>query len=105
MILQPHTKAEAERVLRLYSGRNHTVLTGIAKKHKNGISFRKTTTRIKVKHITDLEISNFLTTNQWKNVGGYDPNGIFMRFCHKIIGSHSGMLGFPCLEAGNLLKI
>lgn len=92
-------------VLKLYSGRNHIIHTSVVLKREDGtISSRRSSTRIKVKHFSDCEINTYIASKQWEEkIGGYDFTGLFQRFIVQITGSHSGAMGMPCYEIGNLL--
>lgn len=105
LVTQPQTQDEAIKLLKLYSGRNHTVVCGICTKKPDGkLIIKRTVTRIKVKALSTQDINNFIETNEWQTIGGYRLDGHFLKFIHKIIGSHTGNLGFPCYEAYNLYK-
>ena len=97
---------EIHSILKLYSGSNHIIHTSVVLKRLDGtVSSRRTSTRVKVKHLSNVEAEAYISSKQWEgNNGGYDFTGLFQRFVMQITGSHSGAIGMPCYEIANLLQ-
>ncbi len=99
------TPDEAERCLRLMSGRSHRVFTGISLIGPDGKqSSRVVETRVKMKRLTDLEIAAYIASDEWRGkAGGYAIQGYAEVFIISIIGSFSSVVGLPLYETKNLL--
>ncbi len=105
ILAKPDDAADAERMIRLLSGRNHRVFTAITVRAPNGrTASRINGTRVKVKHLSDADITMLLNDGSWEGrAGAYHFHGPFARFVHHIVGSASGILGLPAYETANLL--
>jgi len=80
------TRDEAESCLRLLSGR------------------RISETRLKMKSLSEAEISAYLDSGEWDGkAGGYGIQGLAGAFIHHISGSYTGVVGLPVYETRNLL--
>lgn len=99
------TADEAEHCLRLMSGRGHRVYTGISLIAPDGRQSTKVVeTRLKMKRLSDAEISAYLAGGEWEGkAGGYAIQGHAESFIISIIGSFSGVVGLPLYETRNLL--
>lgn len=95
---------EQTKVMELLSGKTHKVLTGICVVDKYGkIVVRLSTTKIKMKKLTEKEIKDYVNSKEWVGCAGYKIEGILAGFVKQIIGSYSGVVGLPLFEARNLL--
>lgn len=96
--------AEAERFLRLLSGRNHRVHTGVAVIRDGRLSVRVNETRVAFKPLSDAEIAAYVAGGDWRGkAGGYGIQGPAAAFVRRINGSHSSVMGLPIHEAVQLL--
>ncbi|MBX9576695.1 MAG: Maf family protein [Caulobacteraceae bacterium] len=104
LLEKPADATEAERFLRLLSGRNHRVFTGVAVARGERLSTRVVETRVSFKPLSDAEIMVYLATEDWRGkAGGYaiqGPAGVFVR---RIVGSHPAVMGLPLYETMQLL--
>ena len=101
---KPADAAEAEKFLRLLSGRNHRVFTGVAVAVGEKATHRVVDTRVAVKRLSDVEIADYVAGGDWKGkAGGYGIQGPAAAFVLKIIGSHPAVMGLPLPETVNLL--
>ena len=96
---------EAEYCLRLLSGRAHRVFTGVCVIDAHGqMRSRLSETRIKMKRLSESEISAYLESGEWQGkAGGYGIQGRAGAFIHHLSGSYSGVVGLPVYETRNLL--
>lgn len=95
---------EAERFLRLLSGRGHRVYTGVAVARGERIATRVNETRVTFKVLSDAEIAAYVASGDWKGkAGGYGIQGPAGAFITRIVGSHPSVMGLPLFEAVNLL--
>ena len=104
LLEKPADAAEAEKFLRLLSGRNHRVFTGVAVATGETVRHRVVDTRVAIKRLSDLEIADYVAGGDWKGkAGGYGIQGPAAAFVLKIIGSHPAVMGLPLPETVNLL--
>ncbi|HEY1095877.1 MAG TPA: nucleoside triphosphate pyrophosphatase [Alphaproteobacteria bacterium] len=105
ILMKADDRAHAERMIRLLSGRNHRIITAVCVRAPDGrLSTRVNETRLKIKHLSDAEITHFLDSKEWEGrAGAYHFTGIFARYIQKIIGSSSAILGLPAYETANML--
>ena len=97
-------EAEAARFLKLLSGRNHRVHTGVAVIRDGRLSVRVNETRVSFKPLSDHEIAAYVATGDWRGkAGGYGIQGPAGAFVQRIVGSHSSVMGLPVHEAVQLL--
>lgn len=97
-------EAEAARFLKLLSGRNHRVHTGVAVIRDLRLSVRVNETRVSFKPLSDHEIAAYVATGDWRGkAGGYGIQGPAGAFVQRIVGSHSSVMGLPVHEAVQLL--
>ena len=104
LLEKPADAAEAEKFLRLLSGRNHRVFTGVAVSVGERVTHRVVDTRVAIKRLSDAEIADYVAGGDWKGkAGGYGIQGPAAAFVLKIIGSHPAVMGLPLPETVNLL--
>lgn len=97
-------EAEATRFLKLLSGRNHRVFTGVAVAHAGRTSHRVVETRVTFKPLSDAEIATYVAGGDWRGkAGGYGIQGPAGAFVIRIVGSHPAVMGLPLHETANLL--
>ena len=97
-------EAEATRFLKLLSGRNHRVFTGVAVARADRVSHRVVETRVTFKPLSDHEIATYVATGDWRGkAGGYGIQGPAGVFIIRIVGSHPAVMGLPLHETMNLL--
>lgn len=103
----PKTEAreEAERCLKLLSGRSHRVFTGVALKAPDGqLTSRLVESRVKFKLLSDAERAAYLASGEWQGkAGGYAIQGRAGAYIVNLIGSFTGVVGLPLYETFNLL--
>lgn len=97
-------EAEATRFLKLLSGRNHRVFTGVAVARNGKLTHRVNETRVTFKILSDAEIAAYVASGDWRGkAGAYGIQGAASAFVRKIVGSHHGVMGLPLYETVNLL--
>jgi len=97
---------EAAQCLRLLSGRNHRVHTGICLvTPKEAFRQRLIETRVRFKRLTDDDIDAYLASGEWRGkAGGYAAQGLAGSFIVKMVGSYSNVVGLPLYETVGLLS-
>jgi septum formation protein len=100
------TAEEAERCLRLLSGRAHRVYTAVclvtpAGKRRE----RLVETRVRFKRLSPAEVAAYLESGEWRGkAGAYAIQGLAGAFALGIIGSYTGVVGLPLYETVCLLE-
>lgn len=99
------TPEQAAYCLKLLSGRNHKVLTGIAAIAPDGReASRLVETRVQFKHLSDQEHADYLAGGEWNGkAGGYGVQGVAGGFIVDLHGSYTSVVGLPLYETLNLL--
>jgi septum formation protein len=96
--------AEAERCLRLLSGRRHRVYTGVVVSGPNTRAARVAMTMVRFKRLHHDEIAWYLASGEWRGkAGGYAIQGRAEAFVAAINGSFSNVVGLPLALTLDLL--
>jgi septum formation protein len=100
------TPEQAAYCLKLLSGRNHMVLTGVAVIAPDGReASRLVETRVQFKHLSDAEKADYLAGGEWRGkAGGYGVQGVAGGFIIDLHGSYTSVVGLPLYETLNLLQ-
>jgi len=96
---------DAHQCLRLLSGRNHHVYTGVCLVTPKGV-FRQrlVETRVRLKRLSNDDIEAYLAAGEWQGkAGGYAVQGLASAFIVKISGSYSNIVGLPLYETLSML--
>ena len=96
---------EAAQCLRLLSGRNHRVYTGVCLvTPKEAFRQRLVETRLRFKRLASEELEAYLASGEWRGkAGGYAVQGLAGTFVVKFVGSYSNVVGLPLYETLALL--
>ena len=96
---------EAANCLRLLSGRNHHVYTGICLITPAGkVRSKLVEAKVRFKRIGREEMESYLASGEWRGkAGGYAIQGLAGTFVVKLVGSYSTVVGLPLYETVNLL--
>ena len=101
---KPENAAEATEFLLLLSGRRHRVTTSVVARLGDTTRQRTVETRVKLKRLSDNEISAYLRSGEWQGkAGGYAIQGMAAAFVPEIHGSYTNVVGLPLTETANLL--
>jgi septum formation protein len=102
---KPRDAGDATRMLRLLSGREHEVLTGVALVARRGAVVEVARTRVWFNPLTEAEIADYVATGEpLDKAGAYGIQGIGSRFIDRIQGSYSNVVGLPVALVYRLLK-
>ncbi len=104
---KPENRHQAEKYLRLLSGRRHQVLTAIAlvSPEKGRMSSRVQVSTVRFQHLGDDAIARYLETMEWQGkAGGYAIQGQAARYIDFISGSYSSIVGLPLAQCARLLE-
>jgi septum formation protein len=97
---------EAAQCLRLLSGRNHRVFTGICLvTPREGFRQRLVETKVRFKRLSEQDIEAYLASGEWRGkAGGYAAQGLAGTFIVKMVGSYSNVVGLPLYETAAMLE-
>jgi len=97
---------DAAACLRLLSGRNHRVYTGICLvTPKEAFRQRLVETKVRFKRLSDEDIEAYLASGEWRGkAGGYAIQGLAGTFVVKMVGSYTNVVGLPLYETMSLLS-
>ena len=102
---KPAGRAEAVEHLRLLSGRDHKVLTGVAVVHRHAEETRLSVSHVRFRPVGEDEIAAYWNTGEPAGkAGSYAVQGIAAVFIEEIRGSYSGIMGLPLFETAELLR-
>jgi septum formation protein len=96
---------EAAACLRMLSGRNHRVYTGICLvTPKEAFRQRLVETRVRFKRLSNDDLEAYLASGEWRGkAGGYAIQGLAGTFVIKMVGSYTNVVGLPLYETMSLL--
>jgi septum formation protein len=96
---------EAAQCLRLLSGRNHRVYTGICLvTPKETFRQRLVETRVRFKRLSAEDLEAYLASGEWRGkAGAYAIQGLAGTFVVKLVGSYTNVVGLPLYETLSLL--
>ena len=96
---------DAAACLRMLSGRNHRVYTGICLvTPKEAFRQRLVETRVRFKRLSEDDIQAYIGSGEWRGkAGGYAVQGIAGSFVVKMVGSYTNIVGLPLYETVTLL--
>ena len=101
---KPHGRADAERMLRLLSGREHEVITGLAVIRREGLNVADVHTTVKFRAMSDADISAYLNTPEpYDKAGAYAVQGLGALFIEGINGDFYNVVGLPLCTLGRML--
>ncbi len=97
---KPDDEADARRMLRLLSGKAHSVFTGVTLGYvaENTVTYQKTVCETKVYFypISEEEITKYIQTKEpFDKAGSYAIQGIASKFVEKIEGDFDNVVGLP----------
>jgi septum formation protein len=93
---KPSDAADAARMLRMLSGREHRVITGVCLVVNGQPSVASETTLVTVSEIADKEIADYVASGEpMDKAGAYAIQGIASRWIPRIEGDYSNVVGLP----------
>lgn len=104
---KPTDAQDAERILRLLSGRRHEVLTALAiipSVDANPISVVQVS-EVEFTHLSDIQLRAYIASKEpFGKAGAYGIQGLGGALISRINGSYSGIMGLPLFETAQLLE-
>ena len=102
---KPRDKAHATEMIRMLSGRRHSVISGIAVIYRGKRVFSHEETEVEFRALTDAEIEAYVSTDEpYDKAGGYgiqDKAAIFVRGIH---GDYLNVVGLPVFKLFRILE-
>ena len=93
---KPADAADAARMLRMISGREHEVITGVCLVAGGRWLVGSETTRVTVSEMNDENIADYIATGEpMDKAGAYAIQGIASRWIPRIEGDYSNVVGLP----------
>ena len=103
---KPADRADAARMLRALSGRDHDVFTGVAIARGPEVRDHVEHTIVTFAAISDGDIAWYLESGEADDkAGAYGIQGRASRFIPRISGSYSNVVGLPVEVVHRLLKV
>ena len=99
-------KGEAEKLLRILSGRRHKVTSGVCFiSPKKKFHSKLVTTTVKLKRLSERELYDYLKSREWEGkAGGYAIQSMAATFITWISGSYSNVAGLPIYETFSVMR-
>jgi len=102
---KPIDAADAARMLRLLSGREHRVITGVCLVVSGQWSVASETTLVTVNELTDQDIADYVSSGEpLDKAGAYAIQGIASRWIPRIEGDYSNVVGLPVALVLRMLR-
>lgn len=104
---KPQNEKEAFSFLKTFSGKTHSVYSGIAvySRETERTLSRTCISRVSFAPLFDHEIRHYLTRGEWRDAAGaYKIQGGAQCFICRIEGSYSSIVGLPIFEFYEILK-
>jgi septum formation protein len=102
---KPSDATDATRMLRLLSGREHQVITGVCLVADGEPSVASETTVVTVSEITDKDIADYVASGEpMDKAGAYAIQGIASRWIPRIEGDYSNVVGLPVALVWRMLR-
>jgi len=93
---KPVDSADAVRMLRMLSGREHQVITGVCVVANGQSSVASETTAVTMSEISEKEIADYVATGEpMDKAGAYAIQGIASSWIPRIEGDYSNVVGLP----------
>ena len=101
---KPRDAADATQMLAQLSGRRHDVLTGVALKRGDDVTYALSTSHVTFRRLSPDEIDRYVATGEaLDKAGAYAIQGRAAAFVTRLDGSYSGVMGLPLFETADLL--
>jgi len=93
---KPAHADDARAMLRLLSGREHTVITGICLRHRDGIILDHSATQVRFAPLTEAEIAEYVASGEpFDKAGAYAIQGVASKFVESVNGCYFNVMGLP----------
>ena len=102
---KPAGREEAQKMLRLLSGREHQVMSGVCVSREGRFLCECEITSVQFRPLTDREIDAYIDAEPpFDKAGAYGIQGFAALFIERINGDYYTVMGLPLFRLGNLFK-
>lgn len=102
---KPRDEADAHRMLRLLSGRDHQVMTGMTLLRGDTVITHTEITDIHFRELSEREIDAYIATKEpMDKAGAYGIQGGAALFADRLVGDYYNVMGLPVCRLGQLLR-
>ena len=102
---KPSDEEDAFRMLKLLSGKDHQVMTGLTVLRGDQALVCTELTDIHFRELTDKEIRAYIRTGEpMDKAGSYGIQGGAALFAEKMVGDYYNVMGLPVCRLGQILK-
>ena len=102
---KPHSPEEAVETLRLLSGRDHQVMTGVTVVRGDKAETFTEVTDLHFRELTEKEIKAYVATGEpMDKAGSYGIQGGAALFCSHMVGDYYNVMGLPVCRLGETLR-
>jgi len=102
---KPTNAADAALMLRMLSGREHQVITGVCLVVGGEPSLASETTVVTVSELTEKDIADYVASGEpMDKAGAYAIQGIASRWIPRIEGDYSNVVGLPVALVWRMLR-
>ena len=102
---KPIDEADAFRMLKLLSGKDHQVMTGLTVLRGETAIVCTEVTDIHFRELSDKEIRAYIATGEpMDKAGSYGIQGGAALFAEKMVGDYYNVMGLPVCRLGQILK-
>ena len=102
---KPRSEAEAAAMLRLLSGLDHQVMTGVTVIRDGRVQTFTEVTDIHFRELSDREIDRYVATGEpMDKAGAYGIQGGAALFCTRMVGDYYNVMGLPVCRLGLVLR-
>ena len=93
---KPLNADDARAMLRLLSGREHAVITGICLRHRDGVIVDHSATQVRFSPLTESEIAEYVASGEpFDKAGAYAIQGLASKFVESVNGCYFNVMGLP----------
>ncbi len=102
---KPHSAEEAKEMLRLLSGRDHQVMTGMTVLRGDSAAVVTEVTDLHFRELTDKEIDAYVASGEpMDKAGAYGIQGGAALFCQRMEGDYYNVMGLPVCRLTQILR-
>ena len=102
---KPHSVEEAKEMLRLLSGRDHQVMSGLTVLRGETVTTVTEVTDLHFRDLTEKEIDNYVASGEpMDKAGAYGIQGGAALFCQKLSGDYYNVVGLPVCRLAEILR-
>ena len=102
---KPHSEEEAAAMLRMLSGRDHQVMTGVTVARGDQVRSFTEVTDIHFRDLSDREIATYVAGGEpMDKAGAYGIQGGAALFCQRLVGDYYNVMGLPVCRLGQVLR-